>query len=166
MKKLAYIVLTVLMAGTAKAQNIQAYSADQLMNRITGKDTANDTLYIVNFWATWCGPCVGEIHEFDKLHSYYAGKPVKIILASLDQKSVYPKKLSKFVHKKGLLPEVVWFNETNATYFIPKIEPRWQGSLPATLINYEKGQYQNFYEGTITAEQIKLIVDKQLALTP
>jgi thiol-disulfide isomerase/thioredoxin len=162
MKRLAYIIFTVLIAGAAKAQDIQPYNADQLMQRISGPDT----LYIVNFWATWCGPCVKEIHEFDDLYNYYAGKPVKIILASLDQKSAYPKKLTKFVKKKKLLPEVVWFSETNATVFIPKIESRWQGSLPATLINYNKNQYQNFYEGTITAEQIKLIADKQLALTP
>ncbi|RYZ48834.1 MAG: hypothetical protein EOP49_17650 [Sphingobacteriales bacterium] len=71
--------------------------------------------------------------------------------------------MPKFIKKKKLLPEVVWLSETNANKFIPVIEPSWQGSIPATLILYGKTSYRNFYEGEVTADQIGLLVDKQLA---
>src|SRR5215217_6535032 len=64
------------------AQQIPAYTAGKLMQRLNNKDTT----YIVNFWATWCGPCVKELPQFDKLHQMYQGKPVKVIMASFDFK--------------------------------------------------------------------------------
>lgn len=142
------------------AQTIPAYKAETLAQRI--KNT--DTLYIVNFWATWCGPCVKELPEFEKLRKAYEGKPVKIILVSLDFKEEYEKRIPWFIKKKEIKHEVVWLNETNANTFIPKIEPTWQGSIPATLIINARNEYRNFYEGTISAERLQPLIDKQLAL--
>lgn len=144
----------------SNAQTIPAYKAETLAQRI--KNT--DTLYIVNFWATWCGPCVKELPEFEKLRKAYEGKPVKIILVSLDFKEEYEKRIPWFIKKKELKHEVVWLNETNANTFIPKIEPSWQGSIPATLIINARNEYRNFYEGTIAAERLRPLIDKQLAL--
>lgn len=159
-KNLVLTLFISLLTITSFAQNMQAYSANQLMERVNSN---SDTLYVVNFWATWCGPCVKELPEFNKLEKRYEGKPVKILLVSLDFKESYPKKIEKFLHKKKMTEEVVWFNETNANDFIPKIESSWQGSIPATLILFSKTHYRNFFEGTITAEQLVLLIDKQLA---
>ncbi|MEL6356336.1 MAG: thioredoxin domain-containing protein, partial [Bacteroidota bacterium] len=46
----------------------------------------NDTTYIVNFWATWCKPCVEELPHFQELNEKYAGQPLRIVLVSLDFK--------------------------------------------------------------------------------
>lgn len=160
MKKIAFIILFLCSIGSVYAQNIPAYKAEDLMQRIAGEDT----LYIVNFWATWCNPCVKELPEFNKLQEMYAGQPVKVILVSLDFRKSYPNKLAKFVHKKKLQPDVAWLNETNANTFIPKIEQRWEGSIPATLIVYHKNEYQYFYEGVTSVTALRPLIDKQLAL--
>lgn len=159
MKYIAFIILLIGSLHT-NAQQIQAYKAHELMQRIS----KTDTFYIVNFWATWCGPCVKELPQFTNLAAQFAGRPVKIILMSLDFKDAYPKKVAAFVQKKKLQHEVVWLNETNANEFIPKIDNRWQGSIPATLLYYKKTEYTNFFEGTITAQQLQLLIEKQLAL--
>src|SRR5688572_595506 len=44
----------------------------------------NDTTYIVNFWATWCKPCVEELPHFEQLYQEYKDKKVRLILVSLD----------------------------------------------------------------------------------
>jgi thiol-disulfide isomerase/thioredoxin len=160
MKKLILILSILAYSTSTQAQDIPSYTADQLLQHATSKDT----LYIINFWATWCDPCVAELPNFNILYNKYAGKPVKIILASLDFPESYPLRLATFVHRKGLLPQVAWFNETDANVFIPKIDSSWQGSIPATLILQPGKSFKHFIEGTITAEQIEGIVDKQLAL--
>ena len=97
------------------------------------------------------------------LEKQYASQTVKVLLVSLDFKEAYPKKIASFVKKKKLEMEVVWLNESNANEFIPKIEPRWEGSIPATLIIYPKKDYKNFFEGMITSKQISTVIDRQLA---
>ncbi|OSZ81764.1 hypothetical protein CAP35_00410 [Chitinophagaceae bacterium IBVUCB1] len=158
MKQIATIILFIL-SLRADAQ-IAAYKAQDVMNRVSN----TDTFYVVNFWATWCGPCIKELPEFTKISKQFAGKPVKILLVSLDFKEAYPKKIAAFVQKKKLEHEVVWLNETNANDFIPKIDDRWQGSIPATLLYYKHNEYTNFFEGMVTASQLQLLIEKQLAL--
>lgn len=155
------ILVIALLASVIQVsgQQIPSYKAESLMARTLN----NDTLYVVNFWATWCGPCITELPEFDKLSAMYAGMPVKILLVSLDFKSDYPNKILKFISKKRLKHEVIWLNETDANQFIPKIDSEWQGSIPATLIVYQKRNYRLFFEGMITATRLKVLLDKQLS---
>lgn len=160
MKKLLIIFALIFCAQAGYSQTIPSYKAEDITKRINAHP---DTFYIVNFWATWCGPCVKELPDFVELNNKYKGKPVKILLVSLDFPDAYPNKIEKFVKKKNLNMEVIWLNETNANEFIPKIENNWQGSIPATILRYKKKNYSNFFEGTIKAKQLSLLVDKQLA---
>lgn len=160
MKLLFFISLFLSLNSSLKAQEIKAYKAEDLMQRIRSHP---DSFYIVNFWATWCGPCIKELPEFDKLNDYFIGKPVKILLVSTDFKDHYPRKLASFIHRRKLEHEVIWLNETNANEFIPKIEESWGGAIPATLLFFGKNQYKNFFEGSVTAKQIGLLIEKQLA---
>lgn len=158
-RSVAFTIIAIMCLAQAQAQDIAAYKAEDLMKRIK---TNKDTLYIVNFWATWCGPCIKELPEFDEFAERYKGKPVKVLLVSMDFEDDYPEKIQKFIKKKDLMHEVAWLNETNANKFIPKIANEWQGSIPATLIIYKKNSYRNFYEGMIKAEQITPLIDKQI----
>lgn len=160
MKYIVCVLLFFPLFFTSQAQNIEVYDVDRLLQRVSN----NDTFYVVNFWATWCGPCVKELPEFDRLQKHYDGKPVKILLVSLDFKDAYPRKVQSFIHKKKLAHEVVWFSETNANSFIPKIDNSWQGSIPATWLVYRKQSYTNFVEGMTTAKRLDTLIDKQLAL--
>lgn len=160
MKQLAILLTFLITCFASKAQKIAAYSANDLMKRVSN----SDTMYVVNFWATWCGPCVKELPEFEELARAYPDKPVKVLLVSLDLEEDYPGKLTSFVKRKKLPHEVIWLNETDANAFIPKIDNRWQGSLPATMLVYPRNEYQNFFEGTIQASRLQTLIDKQLAL--
>ncbi|HXS38172.1 MAG TPA: redoxin family protein [Flavipsychrobacter sp.] len=160
MKKLFFVAFTFFLINSAKAQHVLSYNADELMQRASSRDT----LYIINFWATWCPPCVAELPCFDTLQKQYASKPVKIILASFDFKESYPNKIVAFIKKKNVLPEVVWFNETDANSFIPKIDSTWSGSIPSTIILQPAKGYKTFFENTITVKQVSNIVNTQLGL--
>ncbi len=160
-KYIVALVITIMfVGGQIYAQEIPSIKADKLMKRLEANE---DTLYIVGFWATWCGPCVKELPEFDKLADKYKGYPVKVLLVSLDFKNDYPAKLQKFINKRKLAHEVVWLNESNANEYIPKITNEWQGSIPATLLYYKKHRWTKFYEGMVKSEQLSVLIDKQLA---
>ena len=151
--KYLFLLFFIFILNIATAQ-IPAYTADKLVARLSNKDTT----YVINFWATWCGPCVKELPQFDKLQKAFEGKPVKVVLASFDFKDAYPEKLTTYVTRKKLLPQVVWWSETNANEFIPKIDNNWSGGLPATLVVNARTGYHTFIERPVTSEEIMKMV--------
>jgi len=104
----------------------------------------NDTTYVINFWATWCGPCVKELPYFEQLHNTYADKKVKLLLVSLDFPDQIEKKLIPFLKDKQLKSEVVALIDSDMNSWIPKVSDEWSGAIPATVI-YNKSK-RAFYE--------------------
>lgn len=123
----------------------------------------NDTTYVVNFWATWCSPCVQELPYFVALDSVYETHPFRLILVSLDFKKDYIRKLEPFVAEKGLKPFVVVLEDNRANYWIDDIDPSWSGSIPATLVY--RGNERRFFEQTFhQGEELDNIVKPFLNL--
>ena len=117
----------------------------------------NDTTYVINFWATWCGPCVKELPYFEALNEKYADQPVKVILVSLDFSNQIESKLIPFIEKRQLKSEVVVLNQANANAWIDQISADWSGAIPATLVY--KGAKRQFYEGEFDSlESLNAIV--------
>jgi len=113
----------------------------------------NDTTYVVNFWATWCKPCVKELPYFEKLGDIYSDKKVKVVLVSLDFPEHIDSKVLPFLAKHRLKSEVVLLDDTDANTWIPKVDPDWQGSIPATLI-FNRSNKQ-FIEKQLTFEELE-----------
>lgn len=105
----------------------------------------NDTTYVINFWATWCKPCVKEMPYFQELFNVYQGKPLKIILVSLDMPQDLATRLRKFVDEQQLSGDVVALTDVDQNSWIPKVDESWTGAIPATLIR--KGLKSSFLEG-------------------
>ena len=158
MGKHFFIIILIILPIITHAQ-IAAYSADDIIHRASSKDT----VYIINFWATWCAPCVGELPEFNLLESKYDKKQVKVLLVSLDFKGDNTYKLASFLQRKNITSEVVWLSDTDPNKFIPKIDNSWEGSIPATVIVAPGKNFKTFIEGTITEQQVSKIVDKVMS---
>ncbi|MFT3795882.1 TlpA family protein disulfide reductase [Flavobacterium sp.] len=126
----------------------------------------NDTTYVVNFWATWCTPCVEELPNFEKITSDYKDKKVKVILVSLDFKKQVESNLLPFIERKKLQSQVVHLSDPDANAWISKVDSAWSGAIPATVI-YNKDK-RKFYEQSFTFDQlqqeIKLFNNQQLQL--
>ena len=112
-----------------------------------------DKTYIVNFWATWCAPCIKELPYFEKIGENYKDKNVEVILVSLDFPRQYDSKLKPFIADRKLKSKVVALNDVNTNYWIPKVNEDWTGAIPATLI-YNKDMLQ-FYEQSFTYEELE-----------
>jgi thiol-disulfide isomerase/thioredoxin len=129
------------------AQKIEIYKIDNLMKRIFNN---SDTTYVVNFWATWCKPCVAELPEFEKLHLDYYSKKVKVILVSMDFKEELEKRIKPFVVKTKYTCEILLLDEVNGNDFINKISESWSGAIPATLITRKNKSLNEFIEKKVT----------------
>ena len=112
----------------------------------------DNTTYIVNFWATWCKPCIEELPYFEKVNAEFKEDNVKVILVSLDMPNMWKSRLEPFVEKKGLKSEVVILDDPKQNTWIPKVSEEWGGGIPATLI-YNKGK-RSFYERGFTYEEL------------
>lgn len=116
---------------------------------------ASDTTYVVNFWATWCAPCIVELPHFEKLGQIYKDKKVKVVLVSLDSKKQVEKALIPFILKKKLRSRYVLLSDPDMNSWIPKVDASWSGALPATVIYNGSSGRRKFYEQSFTYEQLE-----------
>lgn len=126
-----------------QAQEIPIYTTfDEFEKEIL--DIKDDKIYVINFWATWCGPCVKELPYFEALEDEYGGKEVVTLLVSIDWESNLDRKLKPFIEKKGLNKKVILFDDPKPNKWIDKIDPSWSGAIPITLVMSKDNK--DFYE--------------------
>jgi thiol-disulfide isomerase/thioredoxin len=131
---LAYFLIS---SNDISAQSINAIKVDDLLSRV---ENGGDTTFVINFWATWCAPCVRELPQFEALNSDTSFTKLKVLLVSLDFKRDYDTRLSAFIEKRGLKSEILFLNESDANVWVPKINHDWSGVIPATwVVNRQKG---------------------------
>jgi thiol-disulfide isomerase/thioredoxin len=145
-------LLILLVSASIFSQNIPVIKVTDLEKRIFNN---SDTTYIVNFWATWCAPCVKELPDFDSISKTYSNQKIKVLLVTMDFKEDVNSKVAPFVKKKRIISEVLLLDESNADYFIPKIANEWTGALPATVIINNKKNTKYFFEKKLTYEFLK-----------
>ncbi len=107
---------------------------------------------VINFWATWCKPCVQELPYFERIKKEYKSQDVKMILVSLD----FPDQkegLEMFIEKRALMSEIILLDDANANSWIPKVDQNWSGAIPATII-YNQSK-RSFYERSFTYEELE-----------
>lgn len=131
----------------------------EFQERIKTKD---DTLYIYNFWATWCRPCVKEMPYFEQVHDAYASKKVKLIFVSLDFIDMLSSKLVPFINKRNLSEDIWLLDERNPNSWIDKVSEKWTGSIPATLFKHTPSNFEAFYERSFDYEELKKEVEAAL----
>ena len=145
--KVLFIITFQFIFISIYSQKIEVYKIDNLLNRIHNN---SDTTYIVNFWATWCKPCVAELPDFERIDSIYNKQKIKILLMSLDFKEDLNSKLKPFIVKRKFKSECIILDEANGNDFINKISKSWSGAIPATLITNQNKQIKEFYEKKIS----------------
>jgi thiol-disulfide isomerase/thioredoxin len=120
----------------------------------------NDTVYVVNFWATWCAPCVKEIPYFEKLNETYKDRKVKVLLVSLDFRKNLETALIPFLNRRGIKSEVILLSDPDSNSWISKVDENWTGAIPATLI-YHKTK-RSFYEKELTYNELDSLLNLKL----
>jgi len=113
---------------------------------------------LINFWATWCKPCVEELPSLVREVKAHAADSIELILVSVDDKETYPGKLRDFIRNRNYEGTFLWLDETNADYFCPVIDTSWSGAIPATLFLNKKNAYRKFVEAKLTDQALQNIL--------
>ena len=146
--RILFIICLSLIVYSSSAQ-VKLLTLDDLDKRIAN---GRDTTYVINFWATWCSPCVAELPHFENLRKATLGKPVKVLLVSLDFKSKLNKEVIPFVKKNNIQAEVFLLNEPDQQAYIERIDKKWSGAIPATL--FVNKTSKQFYEKEFTEQEL------------
>lgn len=142
------LVLIAVINKNIYSQNIQIVKFDALKQCIYNK---SDTVYVVNFFASWCKPCIKELPEFVTFANAIKNSKIKLVFVSLDLKNDQGK-LLKIVQQNSL-QNVYLLDESNANNWINKIDKHWSGAIPATLI-IKKGKNKKFIVDAISCETL------------
>jgi thiol-disulfide isomerase/thioredoxin len=163
MKRKLYIVLafflyfTLVSAQNEKPINIKVVNFDQLEPYLHLK---TDTLYLVNFWATWCTACVAELPVLKSIEGKYKNNKFKIYMVSLDMPSQLNSRLYPFVVSKKITSQVFLLNDPNQNKWINKVDSTWNGEIPYTLIynNYSRESHPYSF----TFQSLDTIINQKL----
>jgi len=154
------VIVFLFFATAVNAQQVRSVKITELENTI--KESKGPL--IVNFWATFCVPCLQEIPYFQEITEQYKSKDVSLVFVSLDMKEAYPVKVNDMAKKLRLVYPVVWLNETNADYFCPKIDTTWTGGMPSSFFVNNATGYHKFFERPLSKDELEKEI--QVMLSP
>jgi len=154
----AFFLLISALSQEAYCQAKDLIRIDQLQSEIKSE---RDRIQVVNFWATWCAPCLKELPLFEKLNAERGDIRVRLVSLDLDL-DPNPDKVRNFVVRKKIKSEVIILDEKNPNEWIDKIDKSWTGALPATLVINNKTGKRKFVEKELHPGELeKLIAEVQ-----
>jgi thiol-disulfide isomerase/thioredoxin len=112
-----------------------------------------DITYVINFWATWCKPCIKELPYFERIHREYGDQDVRVILVSLDMRRQVESSLIPFIKSNDITSDVLLLDDPDANKWIGQIDENWSGSIPATLFINKNNRL--FLEQEFEYEELK-----------
>lgn len=158
-RSLPFFFLVLLSPFFLQAQKVPIIRWAQMDSILRSGD---DSLTVLNFWATWCKPCVEELPHFEKLRKQFASKPVRFIYISLDFASEAKTRVQPFVNRKMQGATVLLLDETDYNQWINRIDPTWGGGIPMTLFFNNPKKIRIFADRQLAEEQLQDILLRHL----
>lgn len=153
-----FLLISIFISNDPYAQStdlkiIKVPELEKIMTQSEG-----DEIKVINFWATWCKPCIKELPYFVKAQSQFPD--VEFIYMSIDF-SENATKAEKFAQKKKLNPSGLYLiDDVDYNSWIDKVSPEWSGAIPATLIMKNGVKY--FYEKEFHEGELEELIKQKL----
>jgi thiol-disulfide isomerase/thioredoxin len=116
---------------------------------------------VINFWATWCAPCIKELPYFESLKEKYPDDQLDVLLVSLDF-AEHTERVNKFLDQKNISTKVWLLDESDANSYIDKIDNRWSGAIPMTLLIHPATGKRIFIEKELTNDELEQHINSLL----
>lgn len=141
-------------------QVLKSVNYDGLLEVLNKND---DKLYVVNFWATWCVPCVEELPHFMEVNEMFANNPnYQMILVSLDRSNQLETGVKSFIEENKIPTDCYLLDDVKRMdYWISDIDKSWSGSIPITIL-YKNGEKLFFKEGQLSKTELENVITKHI----
>lgn len=145
----------MLFSGAASAQKASVVKFNALQNLIESSDKR---IKVINFWATWCAPCIKELPLFEALN---ASQPegVEVTLINLDFADKIDK-VNSFLARKNIKAKVLLLDEVDYNKWIDKVDKSWSGAMPATLIVNSSTGKRRFVERELAEGDLEKLINE------
>jgi len=153
------VILSFLAIRTCFSQDVRIIDKPGLIEIL---NNPSDKLHIINFWASWCGPCITELPEFKRVLLESDSSKVDFLFISLDFPSEIDKKLKPFLQKNNFPFEFALMNDTDYNSWIDIVDPGWQGNIPATLFYNNARSIHYFIPGPVDKEILIQTINSHL----
>ncbi|WP_040496784.1 TlpA disulfide reductase family protein [Fulvivirga imtechensis] len=151
---LLLLFCSVVMSFSALAQKTEVIKFDRLQALM---DKKGDKVTVINFWATWCGPCVKELPYFESVAA--VRQDIEVYLISLD----FVEKLDRvnsFIERKKLKSRVLLLDEIDYNSWIDRVDKSWSGAIPATLLLNPATGKRKFVESELEEGELEQLIEE------
>ena len=147
------------MAALATELVTVALADGQALSKL--RQNGSGKLRLVNFWATWCGPCITEFPDLVKINRSFRHRAFELFTVSAnfpDEK----KDVLAFLQKNQASNQNLLFADTDKYKLMAAFDPEWNGALPYTMLLGPKGEVLYQMQGPIDPLEVKRIIVKSL----
>lgn len=130
MKAVFFLLFFCCVGIVSRSQEIPVIKFSTLDDRI---EKPSEKIKVINFWATFCAPCIKELPMLEQLEA--TNPNVDVLLVSLDFADNL-EKVKAFAKRKNLKSEIVLLDEIDYNSWIDRVDKSWSGAIPATLVIY------------------------------
>ncbi len=134
--------------------SVQLASADDLRalrKNPTGK------LLLVNFWATWCGPCVKEFPEFQTMYRMYRHRPFDLVTVSANYPDAQAAVL-RVLQEQHASSRNLLFGDMDLYKLMAAFDPGWNAAVPYTMLILPNGEVAYKHQGEVDALELRRII--------
>ncbi|HEX8503045.1 MAG TPA: redoxin domain-containing protein [Pyrinomonadaceae bacterium] len=140
---------------------------EEQLKSLLGAGAGRARPLLVNFWATWCGPCREEFPDLVRVHGQYGAERLDFVLVSLDDPSdietAVPQFLSE-VRAHGFPSYLLHAADDGVA--INLVDPTWSGELPATFLYDRSGALVFKHKGRVKPAELRAALDEALKDRP
>jgi peroxiredoxin len=126
------------------------------------KDSAKGKVLVLNFWATWCGPCVAEFPELVAIDAKYRDKGMKLVGITADEADDVQPKVIPFIKKHQVKFDIIRQDTDDPEEMMNQITKDWNGVIPATFVYDKKGNLAYSHFGIIDRDLLVAEIEKAL----
>jgi len=150
-----YFLLIISFSSLAQSvEVINVENMESIIHEKTGKTR------VINFWATWCKPCIEELPYFEAVNQDPDFDDIEIVLISLDFVEDLNTKVRSYIEKKSITSTVKLLDNVDYNSWIDKVDPSWSGAIPATLVINNTLNKRIFFEKQFEESELESVLSE------